>query len=93
MGDVWGTVPPEAASVLISDSPALQDVNVVFLEIPGETSSKVWAGYFWGGNNFRKSAGPEFASSNEALAFFIDATLLKASTGTAATSGAPCCTS
>lgn len=81
MGDVWGTVSPADAPFLISDSPALQDVNVVFLEVPGEASSKVWAGYFWGGNNFRKSAGTAFASSNEALAFFIDASLLKTSAG------------
>ena len=54
---------------------------MVFLEVPGQVADKVWAGYFWGGNNFRKSAGPEFATSNEALAFFIDASLLKASAG------------
>lgn len=79
MGDVWGTVAPADAPFLISDTPVLQDVNLVFLEIPGETSSKIWAGYFWGGNNFRKSASPQFASSNEALAFFVDASLLKTS--------------
>ncbi len=79
MGEVWGTVAPSDASYLISDSPTLLDVNVVFLEIPGAMADKIWAGYFWGGNNFRKSADPSVASSNEALAFFIDATQVHAS--------------
>jgi hypothetical protein len=79
MGDVWGPVGPSDASFVISDSPSLQDVNVIFLEIPGEAISKIWAGYFWGGNNVLRSADPSVASSNEALAFFIDASLLKAS--------------
>ena len=79
LGDVWGPVAPDAVGFLISDLPALQDVNVVFLEVPGAIESKVWAGYFWGGNNFRKSAGSDYASSNEALAFFIDASLVHTS--------------
>lgn len=74
LGDVWGTVAPSDAPYLISDSAALQDVNVVFLEVPGALADKVWAGYFWGGNDILRSADPRFAASNEALAFFIDAT-------------------
>jgi hypothetical protein len=74
MGDVWGVVDPSLTSAVISDAPALQDVNVVFLEVPPGTAPKIWAGYFWGGNNLRKSYSPQVASSNEALAFFIDAT-------------------
>ena len=78
MGDVWGVVDPVLASEVISDTPFLQDVNVVFLEVPTGTAPKVWAGYFWGGNNIRRSTGAEYASSNEALAFFIDATQVHA---------------
>jgi hypothetical protein len=78
MGDVWGTVAPSDAANLISDSPTLQDVNVIFLEVPGALADKIWAGYFWGGNNFRKMVDPSVASSNEALAFFIDATQVHA---------------
>jgi len=74
LGDVWGTIDPSLAVVLIPDGPALQDVNVVFLEVPGALSTKTWAGYFWGRNNFLKSYGAEYTGSNEALAFFIDAT-------------------
>jgi hypothetical protein len=74
MGDPWGAVPASLASTLISDSGALQDVNVVFLQVPVDPAKpKVWAGYFYGLNNFLRSADPRFASSNEALAFFIDA--------------------
>jgi len=74
LGDAWGAVGPSLATVLIPDGPALQDVNVVFLEVPGAISTKTWAGYFWGKNNFLRSYGAQYAASNEALAFFIDAT-------------------
>ena len=74
MGDAWGTVDPSLAGALISDAAGLQDVNVVFLQVPLDpVKPKVWAGYFYGLNNFLRSADPQFASSNEALAFFIDA--------------------
>ena len=72
LGDVWGTAPVSLAGAVIPDAP-LQDVNVVFLEVPA-APAKTWAGYFWGGNNIRKSYSTQYASSNEALAFFIDAT-------------------
>ena len=74
LGDVWGSVDPTLSSVVISDAPTLQDVNVVFLEVPGALTDKNWAGYFWGGNNILRSASPLYASSNQALAFFVDAT-------------------
>lgn len=67
LGDVWGS---DAAkySELIKDAPgALQDVNVVLLNAP---ASAGWAGYFFGGNNLLKTPSN---SSNEALAFFINA--------------------
>ncbi len=74
LGDVWGTVGPSIAGLLISDAPGLQDVNVVFLQVPIDPAKrKTWVGYFYGINNFLQGAGPEFGSSNEALAFFIDA--------------------
>ena len=79
LGDVWGPVDPSLSSAVISDGPALQDVNVVFLEVQGPRASKTWAGYFWGGNDILRSYDPGFASSNEALVFFIDAAQLDGS--------------
>lgn len=76
LGDPWGPFDPALAGVLISDGPAPQDVNVVFLEVDGPLSSKTWAGYFWAGNNIYRDYHPQFASSNEALAFFVDAAQL-----------------
>ena len=74
MGDPWGAVPASLAGALVSDAAGLQDVNLVFLQVPIVPGKpKVWAGYFYGLNNFLRSAGPQYASSNEALAFFIDA--------------------
>lgn len=72
LGDVWGAASSSFPSV-IQDAPgALQDVNVVLLNVP---ASSGWAGYFFGGNNLLKTAS---ASSNEALAFFINADQVKA---------------
>jgi hypothetical protein len=72
LGDVWGAASSSFATV-IQDAPgALQDVNVVLLNVP---ASSGWAGYFFGGNNLLKTAS---ASSNEALAFFINADQVKA---------------
>ena len=79
LGDAWGSFDLSLATMLIPDGPPLQDVNIVFLEVPGTLSSKTWAGYFYGKNNFLKVYGTAFASSNEALAFFIDATQVHAS--------------
>ena len=74
MGDPWGAVPASLAGSLVSDAAGLQDVNLVFLQVPVVPGKpKVWVGYFYGLNNFLRSADPQFASSNEALAFFIDA--------------------
>ncbi len=73
LGDVWGTAASRYSDV-IQDAPgALQDVNVVLLNVPPSSN---WAGYFFGGNNLLKSAS---ANSNEALAFFINADQIKSS--------------
>jgi hypothetical protein len=74
LGDVWGS----SASTypeLIKDVPTLQDVNVVLLNVP---DSAGWAGYFFGGNNQLKTPSN---SSNQALAFFINANQFKATEG------------
>jgi hypothetical protein len=74
MGEPWGAVPPSLAGALVSDAAGLQDINLVFLQVPVvQGKPKVWAGYFYGLNNFLRSADPQYAWSNEALAFFIDA--------------------
>jgi hypothetical protein len=70
LGDVWGSAASGYAS-LIQDAPALQDVNVVLLNVP---ASSQWAGYFFGGDTQLKAA---FPSSNQALAFFINAGQVK----------------
>lgn len=70
LGDVWGSAASGYAS-LIQDAPALQDVNVVLLNAP---ASSQWAGYFFGGDTQLKAA---FPSSNQALAFFINAGQVK----------------
>ena len=67
LGDVWGGAAASSSS-LIQDAPgALQDVNIVFLAVPGDTG---WGGYFYGLNNMLRSQAP---ASNEALAFFVNA--------------------
>lgn len=71
LGDVWG-VAASSYPNSIQDVPFLQDVNVVLLNVP--VSSK-WAGYFFGGNNLRKTSS---SNSNEALALFINASQMKA---------------
>jgi Peptidase M30 len=70
LGDVWGAAAARFVDV-IHDTPSLQDVNVVLLNVP---DSSGWAGYFFAGNNLLKTSR---ASSNEALAFFINADQLK----------------
>ena len=62
LGDFWGS---SNYSSLISDS-SLQDINIVTIN-PGASAG--WAGYFWGGNNYKRSS---YATSNEALVFFIN---------------------
>jgi Peptidase M30 len=67
LGDVWGSAASRFTDV-IQDAPgALQDINVVLLNVPDNSG---WAGYFFAGNNQLKTSR---ASSNEALAFFINA--------------------
>jgi hypothetical protein len=77
LGEVWGTFDPSLGPALISDAAGLQDVNLVFLQVPADpdpNKKKTWAGYFYGMNNFLRTHNPsQFGNSNEALAFFIDA--------------------
>jgi hypothetical protein len=72
LGPVWGSGASNLKEV-IQDTPSLQDVNVVLLNVP---ASSGWAGYFAACNNLLKascaSVNPGF-DSNEALAFFINA--------------------
>ena len=71
LGDVWGGAAAGYANTIL-DTPVLQDINVVVLNVP---SSSQWAGYFFGSDTKRKAS---YASSNEALAFFINASQIKA---------------
>lgn len=67
LGDAWGAT---QISYIIPDTP-LQDINIVIVDAPASTG---WAGYFFGGNNFKAGASPNFQpNSNEALVFFINA--------------------
>jgi hypothetical protein len=59
-GEPWGS---HSFSNLISDSPTLQDLNVVMVP-----STEAYAGYFWGVNAFKDNS-----KSNKALVFFINA--------------------
>jgi PKD repeat protein len=71
LGDVWGPAAARHADYLIQDSAtALQDVNIIILQVPADTS---WGGYFDAANDYLSSAVP---SSNQALAFFINGTNL-----------------
>ena len=69
LGDVWGSAAANFTNV-IQDTP-VQDINVVLLNVP---ASSAWSGYFFGGNNLLKTSS---ATSNEALAFFINADQIK----------------
>ncbi|HET8733282.1 MAG TPA: hypothetical protein VFM45_05855, partial [Anaeromyxobacteraceae bacterium] len=71
-GEPWGTTDVVALNpdVFIQDTPAPQDVHVVFLNVP---SSTTWGGYFYGFNNVLRTYDSRHATSNEALAFFINA--------------------
>ncbi len=66
MGDAYGT---KSYSNTIGDTNGLLDINVV---VPNVPSSTKWGGYFWGGNNFLKTAFPSTKNSNEALVFFVN---------------------
>jgi Peptidase M30 len=72
LGDAWGFGAGKYATLLIQDTPTvLQDINIVILNVP---STAGWAGYFYGGNNFLKTATQP--NTNQALVFFINADTL-----------------
>lgn len=76
LGDVWGAAASAYASQLIQDGSNLQDINIVIVNAPDETG---WAGYFYGLNNFLKTAATSTVNSNQALVFFINANQIKVS--------------
>lgn len=68
IGDVWS---PSAGSSLIQETGAAKlDVNIVVLGVGEKTA---WGGYFNPANTYLKSIVP---SSNEALVFFVNASVL-----------------
>lgn len=70
IGDPWGASAANYAG-FIQDAPSTRlDVNIVVLNVPAETK---WGGYFSAANNYFKKSYP---TSNEALAFFANATTL-----------------
>ena len=71
LGDVWGAAASKYATVIQDATGSLQDINVVLLNVPAGSG---WAGYFFGGNNLLKTS---LSTSNEALAFFINADQVK----------------
>lgn len=76
LGDVWGTAASAYPTQLIQDDSNLQDINIAIVNAPSGTG---WAGYFYGVNNFLKSASTSTANSNQALVFFINANQIQAS--------------
>ena len=76
LGDVWGAAANAYASQLIQDGSNLQDINIVIVNAPDETG---WAGYFYGLNNFLKTAATSTVNSNQALVFFINANQIRVS--------------
>jgi hypothetical protein len=74
VGDFWG--PHSYNNLLISDTPSLQDVNVVFVN---SNSAQNWAGYFYGCNNFAVTPSG-CLHSNSSLVFFINTTGLTSNT-------------
>ncbi|HEY4214106.1 MAG TPA: hypothetical protein VGM84_21705 [Steroidobacteraceae bacterium] len=69
LGDVWGPATRANPGALITDAPGLQNLNIVFLNVPPGTG---WGGYFGDINNFRRNS-TDLKTSNESLAFFINA--------------------
>jgi hypothetical protein len=69
LGDAWGTVPAAYSSTRISDTGSKQDINIVIAD-PGATAS--WGGYFYSFNNRLRSTSAVYATSNEALVFFVN---------------------
>ena len=76
LGDVWGPAAAAAPSLYIQDGSSLQDINIAIVKAPAGTG---WAGYFYGVNNYLKTAASQTANSNEALVFFINAGQIQAS--------------
>lgn len=76
LGDVWGPAATAAPSLYIQDGSSLQDINIAIMKAPAGTG---WAGYFYGVNNYLKTAASQTANSNEALVFFINAGQIQAS--------------
>ncbi|MBC3934526.1 PKD domain-containing protein [Undibacterium sp. CY7W] len=66
MGDAYGT---KSYTNTITDANGLLDINVVLPNVPASTG---WGGYFWGGNNYLKTAYSSTKNSNEALVFFVN---------------------
>ncbi|MBC3931485.1 PKD domain-containing protein [Undibacterium curvum] len=66
MGDAYGS---KSYTNTITDANGLLDINVVLPNVPASTG---WGGYFWGGNNFLKTAFTSTKNSNEALVFFVN---------------------
>ncbi|MCX7257177.1 MAG: hypothetical protein NTZ64_10680 [Polaromonas sp.] len=67
LGEVWGAESAFHPEYIQENSVAKQDVNVVLLDVP----SSQWAGYFFGEDTKLKTSSS--SSSNQALAFFINA--------------------
>ncbi|WP_169737788.1 M30 family zinc metallopeptidase [Curvibacter gracilis] len=76
LGDVWGPSANNYSTQLIQDGSSLLDINIAIVNAP---STAGWAGYFYGVNNFLKSAATTTANSNQALVFFINAAQIQAS--------------
>ena len=74
IGDAWGDKASTYPNDLIQDAPNLQDIHIVFANLP----SANLAGYFWGCNNARKGkAASNCPDTNEALVVFVNARLVK----------------
>ncbi|HVP66227.1 MAG TPA: PKD domain-containing protein [Anaeromyxobacteraceae bacterium] len=66
LGDVWGPAASSFNDLIQDGTGAPLDVNVVILQVPAGTP---WGGYFDSSNNFLATS---VATSNQALAFFIN---------------------
>ena len=61
LGDTWDLAAASRPILLIQDSPTLQDVNIVFPNVPTGTN---WGGYFYAYNARLDSANQALASSS-----------------------------
>ncbi len=71
LGDVWGSAAAQYNDLIHETAATPQDINVVILNVPASVG---WAGYFFSINNILKTSQ---STSNEALAFFINAAALQ----------------